>query len=250
MARSRPISKFKSYTRQALSNYSGSHNVGNRSFTNLLAYSKTITLALTGSLTFPTPPIGLVAQGAANDALEAAIIAMNVKGNRGSKQQGLMVRAAATVVELNLAQNAAYIGSIARSTGTDKIPQVLLTLSSGYAAQKQGKINTNQNVPSKSQMANRIPRAPQNFRTPYSKKQVAGQIRLRWQKVKGAIAYLVIQRDHLGAFTNFTTTDGSLTLNGYDPTLKYNFKVQAIGAFNTHSGFSNAIPAYAAGNNS
>jgi len=66
MARSRPVSKFKNYTHQALCDW-----------------SKGVTLALTGNLTFPTPPVSLVAQGAANDAFQAAILAWGPVGNRG-----------------------------------------------------------------------------------------------------------------------------------------------------------------------
>src|SRR6266404_9334305 len=96
MARSRPVSKFKSYTHQALCDW-----------------SKGVTLALTGNLTFPTPPVTLVQQGTDNDAFQAAILAWGVKGNRGSHAQHVALLDARKVVEENIRNLEGYVNGIA-----------------------------------------------------------------------------------------------------------------------------------------
>jgi len=154
MARSRPVSKFKSYTHQSLCDW-----------------SKGITLALTGNLTFPTPPVTLVAQGAANDALQAAILAWGPKGNRGSHAQHVALINARKVVEENIRNIEGYVNGIAAGDAG-------MILSAGMV------------VNAVSAPLGVLP-AALNFRSPYSKHTTTGQTRLRWGKVKGATAYNV-----------------------------------------------------------
>src|SRR5260221_4541844 len=96
MARSRPVSKFKSYTHQALCDW-----------------SKGVTLALTGNLTFPAPPVTLVQQGTDNDAFQAAILAWGPNGNRGSHAQHVALIDAQNVVKENLRNLEGYVNGIA-----------------------------------------------------------------------------------------------------------------------------------------
>src|SRR2546430_437584 len=95
MARSRPVSKFQSYTHQALCDY-----------------SQGITLALTGNLTFPTPPVTLANQTLANDALQAAILAWGPLGNRGSRAQHVALLDARAVVEENIRNLDGYVNGV------------------------------------------------------------------------------------------------------------------------------------------
>src|SRR5580704_15530388 len=96
MARSKPVSKFKSYTHQALCDY-----------------AKGITLALTGNLTFPAPPVSLVAQGTLNDAMQAAILAWGPVGNRGSHAQHVALLDAKAAVEDMIRNLNDYVDGIA-----------------------------------------------------------------------------------------------------------------------------------------
>src|SRR5271155_1311697 len=96
MARSRAVSKFQSYTHQALCDY-----------------SQGITLALTGNLTFPTPSVSLADQGTANNAYQAAILAWGPKGNRGSRAQHIALLDAKAVVEENIRNLNGYVDGIA-----------------------------------------------------------------------------------------------------------------------------------------
>src|SRR5438270_7343747 len=96
MARSRPVSKFKSYTHQALCDY-----------------SQGITVALTGNLTYPLPPVSLADQAIANNALQAAILAWGVPGNFGSRAQHVALLAARDVVEEQIRNLEGYVNGIA-----------------------------------------------------------------------------------------------------------------------------------------
>ena len=174
MARFRPVSKFKSYTHQALCDW-----------------SKGITLALTGSLTFPTPPVSLVAQGAANDAFQAAILAWGPAGNHGSKAQHQTLIDARKVVEENIRNLEGYVNGIAAGDSG-------MILSAGMVAN---------NVRNPFGV---LP-APLNFRSPYSKHTLTGQTRLRWGKVKGALSYNV--------YTAATPTDPFVLIGNTSETL-------------------------------
>jgi len=154
MARFRPVSKFKSYTHQALCDW-----------------SKGITLALTGNLSFPAPPVTLADQGTANDAMQAAILAWGAKGDRGSHAQHVALLDARHVVEENIRNLMGYVNGIAAGdTG--------MILSAGM-------------VVSDVRNPLGVLLAPQNFRNPFSKHTLSGQTRLRWDKVKGANSYNV-----------------------------------------------------------
>jgi hypothetical protein len=174
MARSRPVSKFKSYTHQALCDW-----------------SKGITLALTGNLSFPSPPVTLVAQGAANDAFQAAILAWGPLGNRGSHAQHVALINARKVVEENIRNLEGYVNGISAGDAG-------MILSAGMVAN---------NVPNPFGV---LP-APVNFRSPFSKHTLSGQTRLRWNKVKGANSYNV--------YTAATPTDPFVLIGNTTDTL-------------------------------
>ena len=154
MARFRPVSKFKSYTHQALCDW-----------------SKGITLALTGNLLFPTPPVSLADQGTANDAFQDAILAWGPLGNRGSKAQHQTLVDARKVVEENIRDLMGYVNGIADGDAGS-------ILSAGM-------------VPNNVSNPFGVLPAPANFRSPFSKHTLSGQTRLRWGKVKGAHSYNV-----------------------------------------------------------
>src|SRR5437763_5830686 len=96
MSRFRPVSKFKSYTHQALCDF-----------------AKGITAALTGNPTFPTPPVTVVDQGTANDALQNAILTWGVKGNLGSRAQHVALINARKAVEGIIRSLNGYVNGIA-----------------------------------------------------------------------------------------------------------------------------------------
>src|SRR5437016_10833314 len=96
MARFRPVSKFKSYTHQAFCDF-----------------AKGITASLTGNPTFPTPPVTVVDQGTANDALQNAILTWGVKGNLGSRAQHVALINARKAVEEIIRNLGGYVNGIA-----------------------------------------------------------------------------------------------------------------------------------------
>jgi len=191
--RARPTLKFESFTYQGLCDY-----------------SKNITLALTGNLTFPTPSITLADQGTANDAFLAAILACGPTVREGSLAQRQAVRDARAVVEENLRSLADYVDGIAAGDAG-------LIMSSGFLVSK---------TPARIGVLD----APTNFRQ-LGKKVVAGVTALKWDKVKGASSYNV--------YTAATPTDPFILLATVSKT-SYNaisapsrtnyFSIRAVGA--------------------
>ena len=207
MAKYRAVSKFRSYTHQALCDF-----------------SKGITTALTGNLSFPTPSISLIDQGTANDAMQAAIIAWGPMGNRGSHAQHVTLLAARLVVEDNIRSLEGYVNGIANG-------DLGLILSAGM-------------------VANQIPAglgilpAPSDLRSPYSGHTLSGQTRLRWGRVKGANSYNVYSAasptDPFVLIANVTKT--LLVVNGTPGRLAY-YTVRAVGASGL-GGETAALPAH------
>ena len=209
MARFRPVSKFKSYTHQALCDW-----------------SKGITLALTGNLTFPTPPVSLADQGTANDAFQDAILAWGPLGNRGSKAQHQTLIDARKVVQENIRDLMGYVNGIAAGdTGT--------ILSAGMVANN-----------AKNPLG--VLPAPANFRSPYSKHTISGQTRLRWGKVKGANSYnIYAAATPTDPFVQIGTVTKTLFIgNGAAGRLGY-YTVRAVGAAGVGVETA-ALPAYSA----
>jgi len=174
MARFKPVLKFQSYTNQALNDY-----------------AKGITLAMTGSLTFSSPPVTLSDQGTINDGYQASILAWGPNGNHGSKadhQTMLDMRAATKEMIRSLSD---YVDGIAAG-------DLSLIMSAGMVANQV-----------KNPLG--ILPAPLGFRSPYSKHTLPGQTRLRWGKVKGAVAYEI--------YTAATPTDPFLLLGTSTKTL-------------------------------
>jgi len=154
MARFRPVSKFARYAHQALCDY-----------------SKGITLALTGNLTFPTPPVTLADQGTANDSMQAAILAWGPAGNRGSRVQHVSLLDARKVVEENIRNLNGYVNGIAAGD------QGMIFSAGMVASEVRNPIGP-------------LP-APQNLRSVPSKTLVSGQVQIAFDPVKGARAYVI-----------------------------------------------------------
>jgi len=194
MARFRPVSKLNKYDFQALCDY-----------------SKGITLALTGNLTFPTPPVTLADQGTANDALQAAILAWGVRGNLGSHAQHVALVDARNVVRENITNLNGYVNGIAAGDAG-------MILSAGM-------------VPSAVRNPFGVLPAPSNFRSPFSKHTLSGQTRLRWGKVKGANSYNVYTAAvPTDPFILIGTTTKTLFIGTSAPGRLGYYTVRAVGA--------------------
>jgi len=174
MAKFRAVSKFKTYNHQELCDW-----------------AKAVTLSLTGNLAFASPSVSLVAQGALNDAFQAAILAWNVTGNRGSHAQHVALLDARKAVQDMLTNLEGYVNGIANGDAG-------LILSAGM-------------VPNQLSPLLGILPAPTHFRSPYSKHTMSGQTRLRWAKVKGADSYNV--------YTAATPTDPFVLIASVSKTL-------------------------------
>jgi hypothetical protein len=191
----RPVYKFETYTHDAL-----------------LTYTRAITLALTGNLTFPTPSITLVAQGEANDAFAAAILAWGPEGNRGSKATHQALLDARAVVESNIRSLSGYVNGIANGDSG-------MILSAGM-------------VPNQDTMPIGSLPAPAGLHEANIKGvTVSGDTRMRWKKVKGANSYEVYtSADTISPFVFLATTTKTLFIgSGAAGRLGY-YQVRAIGA--------------------
>jgi len=194
MARFRPVSKFRSYTHQALCDW-----------------SKGITLSLTGNLTFPTPPVTLADQGTANDALQTAILAWGPPGNHGSKAQHQTLVDARKAVQEIIRDLMGYVNGIAAGDAG-------MILSAGMVLNTFG-------AP-----LGVLP-SPLNFRSPFSKHTISGQTRLRWGKVQGATAYnIYTAATPTDPFVLVGTVSKTLFIGTSAPGRLGYYTVRAVGA--------------------
>ena len=230
MARFRPVSKFKSYTHQALASFRGTRNGFSRGNNNLRTASSAIILAITGNLNFPTPPISLVDLGTLHDAYTNALLAWGIVGNRGSKvQHQTMLDAKANLI-IAMTATSKYVTQVSQSTNFDlpQTSQLNILLSSKAAANRQKANNTPLYSPARAALINRIPARPVNFRSPYSKHTVSGYIRLRWGKVPNVKAYNIYDINLSNFHPVITVTATIANLPSLAGT-KYQFQVQPIG---------------------
>ena len=160
--RRRPVSKFQSYTVQAIADW-----------------AQAIHDALSAAVAvYATPSVSLADQQTAIDALNAALQAWGDPGRRGSHAAHEAMLTARFVVEENIRSLIGYVNGIAAG-------DVNLVLLAGM-------------VPNDLRNPFGVLPAPQNLHSPYSKHTIQAQYRIRWKKVRGAKTY----RLYMGADSN------------------------------------------------
>lgn len=246
MARFRPVSKFQTYIKQPRRVFSGSHNNGNRRAAFLLLTAQVLhNLMLANAATFTTPPLTMIDFQNDIDALQDAITAWGVKGNRGSHASKTNKDRAASTVSNDLAALSSYAQQVARLspvTTTDVYGQIATILSGGVAVRRRGRLNKpiarNITLPSDTLSA------PINLRAPYSKHTLSGQARLRWGKVKGASGYNVYRIDIVDALpviTHVATTTAGFYSETIGAGTSKTFFVQTIGNTGVTGGISQKL---------
>ena len=105
------------------------------SFQSLADFVAAVILGLTGSVTFPTPPVSLVDLGTHHDTLQDAIDAWGIVGNRGSHAQYVALLSAAQQCIVDMTATAGYVQTTSRTAFPGSISdQTAAVLSAGMRA--------------------------------------------------------------------------------------------------------------------
>lgn len=158
-------------------------------FQALHDYLITVVLSMTGNLNFPTPSPVLSSLTSAATALQNAITAWGVVGNRGSHLDYMNLRATALTAYNLLKQEAAYVQNTIDPTATESA-QSSFILSSGFSIGQ---------LPSPQGVLN----PPQDFRQFFKQNINLHWIGLRWGKPLG-----LLSKNNVKSFTIYRGLTG------------------------------------------
>lgn len=239
MARQRPVKAVNSKPRLTRPNFSGSNNNLHRlnNFLLVLAQS-THDAMVAAAVTFPTPPVTMVQFQTDITTFQASKQALGVKGTRGSMADTLAMRAARQTVTDDLEALAGYVQAIGRAAA----PASNIWVQYGLIALARFARKHQRVTPS---FTAKIVSGPQALKNAFAKQDnLPGYTRIRWNKVKGAVAYNVFSvvgnvRTHIATVTK--TVFSELIGLGNSKT----YQIQSVGKFGAIGGFSAPLLAQA-----